>query len=429
MSNLRLAPEARIVADGQPLPAALRASISRISVTLGLEGADRLELTVSDEVVRWLDHPQIGLDRELRVELGYAPDPLEQVFVGDVVGLTPSFPSGGAPALTIVAQDRRARLQRGTKTRWFAVAIPCIGAYPVPDPVVAGVVTAEHQLTLASDPVSLAIAGALGGVEYGIGKGMGEGDYELIRKQRRESDLDFLTTIARENGWLMTVDHAGARGGNVLRFTSFFAHLVPDVIFRYGESLMEFSPRLTKVGEVLRVTARFWIPQIKVEMTVTASWDWDRQALEVSASSGSGLPGGTGGAGGGSGSASSSDSSASTMLHGEEVSAKTASRAMLAKLIDKLNQRLTGSASVVGDTRLRPGGVVQIDGVGELFGGPYRVTSVSHTLDSGGFRTSFEVRKEVWFDGAHLMRGAQAAARSAVAPMASPLSSLTEAFR
>jgi len=421
VSSLRLAPDARIVADGQPLPAALRASVSRISVTQGLEGADRLELTVSDESVRWVDHPQIALDRELRLELGYAPDPLDQVFVGDVVGLTPSFPSDGAPTLKIVAHDRRERLRRGTKTRWFAVAIPCVGAYPLPDPIVAGMVSAEHRLTLASDPVSLAIASVLGGVEYAVGKATGEGDYELIRKQRNQSDLDFLTTIARENGWLMTVDHDGARGGNVLRFTSFFAHLVPDVTFRYGENLIDFSPRLSKVGEVLRVTARFWIPQMKVEMTVTAGWNWDRQALEVSASPGFGQSGGTG--------TGDSSSDVSTMLLGEEVSAKTASRAMLAKLIDKLNQRLTGGASVAGDTRLRPGGVVQIDGVGQLFGGLYRVTSVSHTLDTSGFRTSFEVRKEVWFGGAHLMQGAQGAARATLAPFAGPVSNLIEAFR
>jgi len=420
VSSLRLAPDARILADGQPLPAALRASVSRISVTQGIEGVDRLELTVSDEAVRWLDHPQIGLDRELRVELGYAPDPLEQVFVGDVVGLTPSFPSDGAPALKIVAHDRRERMQRGKKTRWFAVAIPCVGAYPIPDPIIATAVLGEHRLTLASDPVSLAIAAALGGVEYAVGRATGEGEYELIRKQRAQTDLDFLTTIAGENGWLMTVDHSGSRGGSVLRFTSFFTHLVPDVTFRYGESLIDFAPRLSKVGEVLRVTVRFWIPQLKVEMTVTAGWDWDRQALEVSASPGFGLPGSKGGGSG---------SSVSTTLLDEEVSAKTASRAMFAKLIDKLNQRLTGSASVVGDTRLHPGGVVQIDGVGRLFGGPYRVTSVSHVLDAGGFRTSFEVRKEVWFDGAHLMRGALSAGQAALAPLTSnPITNLTGAF-
>ena len=95
------------------------------------------------------------------------------------------------------------------------------------------------------------------------------------------------------------------------------------------------------------------------------------------------------------------------MLLDEEVSAKTASRAMLAKLIDKLNQRLTGSASVVGDTRLRPGGVVQIDGVGQLFGGLYRVTSRQPHARRGRLPHLVRRRKEVWFDGAHLMRGAR----------------------
>jgi phage protein D len=416
MSNPRFAPEARITADGKPLPAALRASVSRIALQQGLEGADRLELTVATEGTRWLDHPQLGLDRELRLELGYAPDPLEQVFVGDVVGLMPSFPAQGSPTLQIVAHDRRKRLQQGTKTRWFAIAIPCLGTYPIPDPVVAGFVAAESQLLVASDPVSLAIAAALGGVEYGVRAITGEGEHELVRKQKNQNDLEFLKRIAEENGWLMTMDHAGQHGGNVLRFTSFFAQVIPGLTFRYGENLIEFSPRLTTVGEILSVTTRFWIPQLKVEITVTAAWDWDRQAVDVSAVPSSGrdrvvAPAqGTG-----------SPSNTSTMLLDEEVSAKTASRAVLAKLIGKLNQRLTGTASIVGNTRVRPGGVVQFEGVGRMFGGPFRVTGVNHTLDTSGFRTSFDVRKEVWFDGAHLMRGLEGLRNSAIPPGVSPL--------
>jgi hypothetical protein len=38
--------------------------------------------------------------------------------------------------------------------------------------------------------------------------------------------------------------------------------------------------------------------------------------------------------------------------------------------------------------------VIRIDGLGASdFNGNYRVTSASHTVDSGGYRTSFEVRK------------------------------------
>ncbi len=69
----------------------------------------------------------------------------------------------------------------------------------------------------------------------------------------------------------------------------------------------------------------------------------------------------------------------------------------MAELIPKLNRRLTATGSVLGEPRLRAGNVLRIEGAGEEFGGLYRVTGVTHTLDSGGYRTAFEVRKEIWF--------------------------------
>jgi len=420
VSNPRFAPDARITANAMPLPAAMRSSVSRIALQLGLEGADRLELTLVNEGLRWLDQPQIALGRELRLELGYAPDPLDQVFVGEVVGLTPTFPADGVPTLTVVAHDRRARMQRGTKTRWFAIAIPRGGNRPMPDPAVAALVGAESQLIFASDPVSLGISAALGGVEYGIraasGKSKGAGDQELIRKQRGETDLAFLGRIAAENGWVMSVDHGGVQGGRILRFTSLLAHLVPDLRLHYGENLIDFAPRITTVGEIVAVTVRFWIPQLKIEMTVTAGWDWDRQSLNVTAEPSYGRGGGPKG-----------KTSVSALVLADEVSATTAARVLLAKLLSKLNQRLTGTASTIGDVRFKPGGVVQLDGVGKLFGGPYRVTGVHHTLDTGGFRTSIDVRKEIWFDGAHLMRGFENAARTSLAMAVPGLGGIKEA--
>jgi len=41
--------------------------------------------------------------------------------------------------------------------------------------------------------------------------------------------------------------------------------------------------------------------------------------------------------------------------------------------------------------------VLRIEGVGEQFGGLYRVTSATHTIDQSGYRTQFETRKEIWF--------------------------------
>ena len=72
-------------------------------------------------------------------------------------------------------------------------------------------------------------------------------------------------------------------------------------------------------------------------------------------------------------------------------------RRLIAELIPKLNRRLTATGTVVGEPRLRTGDVLRIEGVGIEFGGLYRVTSVTHTLDYGGFRTAFGLRKEIWF--------------------------------
>jgi phage protein D len=64
-------------------------------------------------------------------------------------------------------------------------------------------------------------------------------------------------------------------------------------------------------------------------------------------------------------------------------------------LRQKLNSRLTGSGSAVGDPRIRAGAVIRLEGLGPDFSGNYRVKSATHTLDTGGYRTNFEVYKEI----------------------------------
>jgi phage protein D len=65
------------------------------------------------------------------------------------------------------------------------------------------------------------------------------------------------------------------------------------------------------------------------------------------------------------------------------------------ELRTKLNNRLTGTGSCVGDPRIRAGAMVRIEGVGPDFSGDYRVSSATHTMDASGYRTNFEVRKEL----------------------------------
>jgi hypothetical protein len=97
------------------------------------------------------------------------------------------------------------------------------------------------------------------------------------------------------------------------------------------------------------------------------------------------------------------------MLVDEPLSPATAPRVVLGKLLPRLNRRMTATGSCVGDAAIRAGHVLRIEGVGETYGGLWRVTSVTHTVDAGGWRTSFEARKEIWFGSIPLP--AQGAAR------------------
>jgi phage protein D len=65
------------------------------------------------------------------------------------------------------------------------------------------------------------------------------------------------------------------------------------------------------------------------------------------------------------------------------------------ELRSKLNNRLTASGTAVGDPRIRAGAVVKVDGLGPDFSGNYRVVSATHTIDANGYRTAFQVRKEL----------------------------------
>lgn len=382
MPNDRFVPDFHLVIDGEPIPKNLRGSITSITHTTGIEGSDRVEISLINQGLRWLDHSLLALDKNVTLSLGYAPDPLNQIFVGQIVGHTASFPSSGMPTLNIAAQDRLEQLQRGKKLRWFAIPIPSTDNYPLPDPAVVTVPSVESGLIPVVEQVGAAISVLLQNTEALQSTQAREGMQKNVRLQSSESDFDFLKRISAENGWEMFIDHSGVLGGYQLRFMSPLDHLAPDVTLKYGQSLNDFTPRVSTVGQIASVTAYVWVAELKTYFTVKLAWDWDRKALEISIQPEM-VP---------------TNDDPTDYLIKEPVTAVSAPRKLVSELIPKLNRRLTGSGSTVGNPKIIAGSVLRLEGLGEQFGGLYRVTSATHTLDSGGYRTSFEVRKEIWFE-------------------------------
>lgn len=387
----RYAPAFQIRINGDKMPPAMRASVTGVNYQDGIEGADRVEITLANDNLRWLDHPLLQMDNGLTLSVGYAPDPLEEVFVGEITGVNASFPNGGMPTLTVVAHDFLQRLTTGTKDRAFALSIPCIGKFPLPDPAVVALVSAVDLLIPAIDPagaalsfLTLLIAYALDPLEAKRG----------IRMQQGQSDFDFLSMLAKENGWEMYIDHTLEPRGFVLRFQFLIQDYAPSVTLKWGASLNEFTPRLSTVGQVAGISTRIWVPSIKMEFVIILSWDFDRAAFDLVVFPGLGsleeLLGST---------------KAQSVLKIEAIGPATAPKKLLSELLPRLNNRLTCSGSTIGDPRIKASRVINFEGLGEQFSGLYRVTSATHSLDSGGYRTQFEARKEVWFGSIPVPKG------------------------
>src|SRR5690349_4015969 len=99
------APAFQVQINGGPLPGALQASAVSVNYQDGMEGADRVEVTFANPDLQWLDHPLLQVDNPFTLSIGYAPDPLEEVFVGEITGVEPTFPASGMPTIKVVAQD------------------------------------------------------------------------------------------------------------------------------------------------------------------------------------------------------------------------------------------------------------------------------------------------------------------------------------
>lgn len=390
MSNY--APDFRIEINGEPVPAVLRGHVTRISYQNGIKGADRVEVSIANPNLRWLDHPLLALDNRFSLWLGYAPDPLEQMFVGEITGTNASFPNGGMPTLTLVAHDLLQRMSIGSKNRAFKINVPTVNHLPLDDLAVISAVGAMNGLIPAVDPTGA----ALSFLTYLLGFAAGDEAKKGVRIQEGVSDFEFLSQLASENGLELYIDHTAEPKGYVMRLPFMIRDFSPSLSLKWGESLLDFSPNLTNVGQVAAVTSRIWLPSIQKEIVIVLSWNFDRASFDLMV-----YP----------------DLGEIEEVVGVEKAKKTikvdangpvsAPKEILSELLPRLNNRLTGSGSCLGDLRIRAGRIIQLEGLGIEFSGLYRITSATHSLESSGYRTSFEARKEVWFGSVPLPRGAE----------------------
>ena len=408
------APDFSLHINDSEIPAALRSCVTHLRYEDGIpsmltepdrdgsKAADRVEIEFANPNLRWLQghirglgfrpfptgiklgpvrlpDAQVGhafdLDNTVSLKVGYAPGQREHLFHGEVTGVQADFPSSGVPTMTLVAHDYLQRLSRGTVSRGFSI---------LPDFVIAAIMSVENLLVPMIDPVVLAQSTATG-VLNAIFKFSG-------RKQRGQSDLDLLKEIAATydaDFWVgdPPFDADGLRGRTLYLSRILFKEYEPRLTLTWGESLVAFSPRVSTVGTVAGVAIRFTLPLIPISFVLVVAWDFDRESLSISTFPGAGAVR-IGNFGGG----------VMTIIErtvNNPADIMNSALLITRMLRQKINNRLTGAGSAIGDPRIRAGAVVRLDGIGPSFSGAYRVTSAVHTIDGGGYRTDFKVRREL----------------------------------
>jgi uncharacterized protein involved in type VI secretion and phage assembly len=331
-----------LVIDGRAIDPKIASSISEIRVVDYLALPDLCTFTVgfesgvSSSDSQPIDKHPFPIGADIVVKLSEREElQTHVVFEGQIVTLEPQFSSGGAE-LTVRAFDRSHLLNRSRKVRTF-------------------------QDVTASDIVKKVVG------EYSLSPDV-EATQTTFKfmQQDNETDLDFIWRLANRIGFEFFVD------GKKAKFRK--AGSGTPIELEWPDELHDFRSRLTGVQQVSEVNVRAWDAKNKQTIIGKATSPRQTASIGVQRSKVTNLGGHS----------SIMIPTEPTMNQGE---ATTLAQAMLDRLA---NAYVSADGTCFGNPKIRAGEMVKIKGVGQSFGGTYRVQSSHHTLQGGGaYMTEF----------------------------------------
>jgi len=343
-------PAFEMVVNYVPLPLPIAKKIMEVRVTEFLHPPNQFGFRVNDREML-LINAQGGLFTEgsrVEISMGYV-DNIKKMIVGEITALTADFPSSGPATIQADGFNLLHRLTRGTFYRRFEGPTPNSG---LPDSQIVSQIASEMQLIPSVDPTS---------------------PRNEPRVQDHVSNLAFVEDLARANGYFLWVD------GDALYFKS--QRSTPNTIpLEWGKTLLSFSPRLTTAGQVNAVEVRGWDPIQKQSFSARV----ERSGAGTGGLAPTGQQQISQGSGG---------ISALVITDAPVSSVQEAQSYAEAILSEQQQTVITGSGTSVGHPDIRVGTILELSGIGR-FNGSYMVEQVTHTLGSGGYQTSFQVRQQ-----------------------------------
>jgi phage protein D len=343
-----LLPEIRLFINETELPVDVKADIISVSVLedVNATGMFTFRLKCWDGVemrVKWIDDDLFNEGNSVDIEMGYI-DNMEMLFKGEITGLEPEFPKDEASTMTVRGYDRRHRLMGKRKSRTFL---------SMKDSDIAGQIAGDWSLSPNIEDTRVTL------------------DYVL---QNNQTDFEFLQARARRIGFEMVVTDKD------LHFRPRQNEGSAAVTLRREVELLDFSARLTAVGQVEEVLVQGWDPKEK-EKVVARSSVGDEPSMGGSASGPSKVRQAFGNTGG-------------TTVDQPVLNQTEADQLSRGSFGEMALHYVEGRGVCIGDPELRAGKLVEIEGLGRRFSGTYYITTTEHAFRPGsGYRTTFTVRR------------------------------------
>jgi phage protein D len=335
------APDFSVRISGLTMAADVRQAVRSLTCETSLDSAAAFTLEVDNAGLRFTDSPLFDVGKEVEVHMGYA-GALEPIVLGEITAISPSFPESGAPTLTVTGYDKSHRMRHNSPpSRTFKHQN---------DSLIVAQIAAENLLLPVVDPAPLPRRSVT----------------------QTSSDWALLRELAERNSFQLYVEW------DRLHF-----HLprppTRQVVLEWGANLSSFSPRLSTSGQVGAEVVRGYDDElaqtiVAVLPMIDLGSDLDAVVERLGSAAVEQLA-----------------RLGRHVVRGHKVDtfldAAALGKALLKKVQDGLFE---GSGSCIGLPTLKAGDSVDIRGVGRRFSGRYTVSQVRHTIDEGGYRTTFE---------------------------------------
>lgn len=345
-----MVPDFDVLVNGSPLAPDVLPYVVELTVDQSVDLPSMFTVVLSSSEVQqqefeWIDSQKLfNIGNPVEIKMGYEST-LKTLLSGEITSLEAEFACNQLPRLTVRGYDHRHRLQRGRKTQTYLQQ---------KDSDIASQIGSSNGLSVQATDSSITH------------------DYVL---QANKTDWEFLCERASRIRYEVFVKDK----------TLYFQPVGNDqsevLTLDMDNDLLEFSPRLSSLGQATEVDVQSWSVKDK-KMVVGKAKSGD----EVSSMGGKSV---------GAAVAEKAFGTAVEILSAFPVAAQAEADQMAkARFNELILEFISGEGICRGRTDLKAGKVITIDGIGQRFGGQYYVTNAIHRYSPGrGYRTEFAVRR------------------------------------